>query len=616
MGSWFSRNVQFWGRGVVVLLLALLLSSLASGQPIPEDSTKRHVRGGRTHEVLVAIDDTFVYDTLPDPGVLNGILFPRVDERILQLVSRRETLGSMPMISSSRPWLQIRRRWRSPSLARGSTWSPSRAGREARRFDRESRSTENLSVPIDTVLTSQMSRWCGATIHRTASLSWVYRDGFHLYRTSVGGKLGFAINPVYGYELISTDDDRGQISRFTGGLRVEGGYAGKLRYMMDFRDHTESGNGPYDTRSQLYEDEWGSVDLKHNASTSYNTSESFVQWYGKDLSLAAGRGRFQWGPGQFGSLFLNSKNPPFDYLRFDGAFESEGPRSSAAVYYTFLHGFLQSSLPGDTLYYASDGRARYLNREKYLSAQRLEIRPRGNLIVAFSQSVIYGDRGVQLGYLTPLNFLYSVQHSNDDKDNFLMSFDGTWRPVAGLKLYGEALFDDIIVGELMNSAVTNKSAYTIGTQTIVPREVWNHFDLKLEYTHIRPFVYSHFFATNTYTHWYSPLGYTLEPNSEFMTAELTGSFYPFYLTLHASRQNHGANTETENVGGDIYLPSAGDAKADAPFLAGRFERTTRLGVRASFEALENLWLYGEGATFTKSRAADRFETRIGFGWNL
>ena len=49
------------------------------------------------------------------------------------------------------------------------------------------------------------------------------------------------------------------------------------------------------------------------------SSESFLQYYGRDLSISAGRGRFQWGPGRFGSLFLNAHTPPFDYVRFDAA---------------------------------------------------------------------------------------------------------------------------------------------------------------------------------------------------------------------------------------------------------------------------------------------------------
>ena len=350
-------------------------------------------------------------------------------------------------------------------------------------------------------------------------------------------------------------------------------------------------------------------------STSYDISESFLQYYGRDLSLTVGRGRHRWGPAHSGSLFLNSRMPSFDYARFDAAIESQ--QSARAVYYTFLHGWLESQVPEDTLYVGPTGRPRTLNAQKYLSAQRLEIRPRANLLVAFSQGVVYGDRGVQLGYLTPLNFLYSVQHSNDDKDNMVLSFDGTWRPVRGLKLYGEFFLDDVVVSELLSPTGNNKSAFTLGTELTRQLSPRTNLDGWVEYTLVRPIVYSHVFATNVYTHWTSPIGYTLEPNSEFVHAELRGSYYPLALTLSVSHQNHGANTATDNVGGDIHTPVSDAVKAgDYPLLAGHLERTLRAGATLEAELLPGLRLYTQATSVRVKGQQNRLEWMGGFGWNL
>ncbi|MFZ5432509.1 MAG: capsule assembly Wzi family protein, partial [Calditrichota bacterium] len=287
-----------------------------------------------------------------------------------------------------------------------------------------------------------------------------------------------------------------------------------------------------------------------------------------------------------------------------------------AIYYTFIHGWLESHLPEDTLYVNPDGRPRTLNAQKYLSAQRLEVRPRDNLLLGLSQGVIYGDRGVQLAYLTPVNFLYSVQHSQDDKDNFLLGFDGTWRPIRGLKLYGEALFDDIVVGDLTTSSGNNKSAYTVGFQGIIPADILRQFDATLEYTKIRPFVYTHFFASNIYTHWTSPLGYSQEPNSDYFTAQLRYTFYPVQASIMASRQRHGSNADGRNAGGDIYLPSYDGNSAIYPFLAGKLNKTSRFGVALNVELLPNLNLFGSGQVVKATNTSERFETNFGFGWNL
>lgn len=437
----------------------------------------------------------------------------------------------------------------------------------------------------------------------------LYRDHYHFYTFgSHEDAFAFSLQPVYGLEIIDTDDERGKISRFTGGFRVEAGYDAKLYGMVDFRDNTEAGNGPYNSRATLYEDNVPNVELKGDGSTSYDISESIIQYYGRNLAASAGRGRHQWGPGYFGGLILNGYAPPFDYARFDANF--------SRVSYTFLHGFLESLTAADTLYINPDTRPRTINAQKYLSAQRLEISPRNNLLLAFSQTVVYGDRGLQLGYLTPLNFLYSVQHSNDDKDNLLISFDGKWRPTAGLKLYGELLLDDVLVGDLFQGTGNSKNAYTLGVHGIVPRPIWEKFDARVEYTKIRPFVYSHFFEVNRYSHWTSPLGYTREPNSEFINLRLGASFYPLYLSAGYARQNHGANTADKNVGGSINEANYAGNNAEFPFLDGRFEHTETVSLTARFEVLPNLNLNFEVASISKSKLPDRTEWKAGFGWNL
>lgn len=551
---------------------------------------------------------------LDDGIVTRTLVFPLLSHSVYGYLDRLETATAMPLLTDIHPLIGV-----DYSIPE----EEDRKISESREFERY-RYESHIRGMLSGIGRSE-SEWHDQNPSRFLKLRdglvrrdrlplFLWHDGHHLIRGEwPRGGLTATLQPVYGFEVINTDDDRDQISRFTGGFRVEGGLWNRIHYLVDFRDHTESGNGPYFERSSLYEDRWAMVELKGGSSTSYDISESFIRYFSRNLAVTAGRGRHHWGPGQFGSLFLNSRMPPFDYVRFDAFAESKS--RSSAVYYTFLHGFLESQLAADTLYFSLDGRPRTINRQKYLSAQRLEVRPGSNLLLAFSQGVVYGDRGLQLGYLTPLNFLYSVQHSNDDKDNLLLSLDGKWRPVRGVKLYGEVLLDDVVVGDLMKSTGNNKSAYTVGVHLMNPRYFWRRFDLTGEYTKIRPFVYSHFFATNQYTHWTSPIGYTLEPNSEFMTVRFRGSFYPVTVTLQATRQNHGANDE-KNVGGDIYQPLTTGGDVEYPFLDGRFVRRVRIGIRITWEPLENLILFGESSLVEESGLDNRNETVFGFGWNL
>jgi hypothetical protein len=595
-------------KTVFVCLLTLGICGAEPGY------TQSQVRGARPGDMLVMVD----HGEPSEIGVPFYFQYPLVDHPVYNFLERLETTGEMPLLSNTKPYLGLKRH--PHYLQQASVDCP-----EVLRYSAEGRANMVAigSRPVGGVPRFGAWNW----LRRRFALSggqkdWFYGDGFHFARGAIDTTLTVTLQPVYGLESINTDDSRGRISRFTSGLRVEGGYARNLHFMMDFRDHTESGNGPYDSRAKLYQDRSAAVGLgPEKTSTSYDISESFLQYYGRDLSVTAGRGRHQWGPAHSGSLFLNSRMPPFDYLRFDAAIESQ--QSERAVYYTFLHGWLTAAdaqgngLPAGPADTSVTGRLRTLDTPKFISAQRLEVRPRGNLLLGFSQGVVYGDRGVQLGYLTPMNFLYSVQHSNDDKDNLVLGFDGTWRPVCGCKLYGELFLDDVVVRDLLTSSGNNKSAITLGSEFTRQISARLNLDLWTEYTRVRPFVYSHVFATNVYTQWTSPIGYTLEPNSEFVNTELRGTYYPFALTLSLSHENHGANTATRNVGGDIYTPVSDLIKGqDFPLLDGQLQRTLRLGVTLDCEVLPGLRLYTHATSFQIKGLPNRLEWIAGFGWNL
>ncbi|MBM3325303.1 MAG: capsule assembly Wzi family protein, partial [Calditrichaeota bacterium] len=379
--------------------------------------------------------------------------YPLTSHRFYDYLDRCQARGDIPLQSRIRPYLQFH----FDSL-QGDVFS----SREGRRFCSEGHARHfivdgRIEKPFE-------SGWSGFTdgigLNKYRSLRWLYATNHHFAAIRLEDEFACTYQPVYGIEGIWTEKNARGILRSTAGFRLEGGISRRIHFMVDFRDHGESGRGPYSRRDQLYEDRWAFVDLKDRAkSITYDISESFVQWYGRNASLTLGRGRHAWGPGQFGQLFLSSQGPPFDYARLDAVFRG---RRDAALHYTFLHGVLKASnVPGDTL--GSNGRPRIIDARKFLTAQRFELRPRSNMLLGFSQGVIYGDRGVELAYFTPVSFLYSLQHAQGDKDNLLLAFDASWRPVRGILTYGEFLFDDIVVDKLFTNDGRNKSAFTLGT---------------------------------------------------------------------------------------------------------------------------------------------------------
>ncbi len=542
--------------------------------------------------------------------------YPLLGHRFYDFLNRLEACGDAPLQSRIRPFLQFH----FDSLSTGSDatrgLSPLLYDREGRRFLGEGFTRHFIAEGrVGPSCESGWSSFLERTgIGKLKAFNWLYATNHHFAALRLEDKFVLTYQPVYGLEGIWSDPEARGIRRSTAGFRFEGGFSRAVHFMVDFRDHGESGRSPYNSRGQLYEDHWAFVDIEPGArSVSYDISESFVQWYGRNLSVALGRGRHQWGPGRFGQLFLSAEGPPFDYARLDAVLR--GPQG-LALYYTFLHGFLKPvDAPGDTLYILTNWRLRVIDARKFFAAQRFELRARSNLLLGFSQGVIYGDRGVELAYFAPLSFLYSVQHAHGDKDNLLLSFDATWRPFSGLTTYGELLIDDMAMAEFFTDSERNRSAFTLGLHAI-PLPSSRFFDAQAEYTRMRPFVYSHAFSVNRYMHWESPLGYTLEPNSEFITCQLRATSYPAQFGFRWQRQNHGANPPGQNVGGDITTPLLDSSSGSYPFLAGQLERTDRYSITALLELLENFLIEARVTHIDEPIGDSHIESAISVSWNF
>jgi hypothetical protein len=142
-----------------------------------------------------------------------------------------------------------------------------------------------------------------------------------------------------------------------------------------------------------------------------------------------------------------------------------------------------------------------------------------------------------------------------------------------------------------------------------------NIDATFEMAQLRPFVYTHQYPVNVYTHWTSPLGYFHPPNSETLFFDLRYRPHRRVL-LEASWTGlrHGQNTETYNAGGDILLPNEHDGPEDVPFLGGNLVKTNWLELKGNVELLVGLSLWGRGA-WIDIDGEDSWEWEVGFRFN-
>ena len=168
--------------------------------------------------------------------------YPYLSHPVFEFLERAETSQSIPLFSNSKPYLGLRESSRQP---RDTT------DRIVSLFQKEQRRYAQETLARHAVGRGISGRYDGEWLSMRRRIAddkpiarWLYDDGVHFVRWSLasGKDRNFAatFQPVYGFEYIDTDDARGTISRFTAGARIEGGYTEKLRFMVDFRDNTES----------------------------------------------------------------------------------------------------------------------------------------------------------------------------------------------------------------------------------------------------------------------------------------------------------------------------------------------------------------------------------------
>lgn len=436
----------------------------------------------------------------------------------------------------------------------------------------------------------------------------LYRDGVNLYYLNIKGYEA-EINPILQWDVL-TDSIGDVITIRTNGFNLKAGTPGGVGIYFDFRDHKETGRGPYygGERWKLYSDHADYVTMKGEDFAYYDLTRAVISLKLGGLRLNMGRGDHKWGSGRLGSLALSTNTPPFDFVsaRIDIA---------GLLRFSYLTGFLY---PYPEVFQTADtttgGHIRRLTERKMIAAHRLEVYPVKGVEIGFGESVIYGERGLELAYLNPINLYFSAEHNLGDMDNVSWFADFELNLLGGISLYGELFIDDMKTGELGTDYIGNKFAYLGGLFLVNPAGL-EDTDLTLEYARLDPFVYSHIYPINTYKNWNASLGHFLPPNSDgIFTAFRWKPLYALEAKLGYSLVRHGADTENEVVGGSIDTPPPVDGPLYIPFLSGERMEVSIWELSARWEPLENYSLAGS-FRLHKWSGGDQKEWRIIFGLN-
>ena len=296
-----------------------------------------------------------------------------------------------------------------------------------------------------------------------------------------------------------------------------------------------------------------------------------------NVSVQLGREDVTLGYGYGSKLILSGDNPAMDFIKFNFDY--------GIISYTSLH----ASTVG---YFSAD---RNQNYTKYFAHNHLKLKFNNLFDIGIGETMIYSGRGIELGYLSPIGFYKFIEMEIQDRDNGNLYFDLQTKFVKNLELQATFLLDENILSNLGDlEKFTNKTAYQVGAFWYQPLNI-NDLSLILEYTRIRPYVYTHFDIKNNYTAFGANLGHRIGPNADELMIRTNYNFNEWLRgTLEYRYQRKGNNiyaddgTLIKNVGGDIALTHGYVLPTDrAYFLDGERVNTNFFSAGFRFEPIRD-----------------------------
>lgn len=258
------------------------------------------------------------------------------------------------------------------------------------------------------------------------------------------------------------------------------------------------------------------------------------------ISVQLGREDLTLGYGYGSKLVLSGDNPTLDFIKFN-----------------FDYGIINfSSMHASTTgYFSRNIDERYT---KYLAFNRLKLKFENLFDVGIGETIVYSGRGIDLAYLSPVNFYKFTEMAIQDRDNGNLYLDLQTKFLKNLEIQATFLLDENILSHLEElDRYTNKTAYQIGAFWYQPFSL-SDLSLIVEYTKIRPYVYTHVDLKNNYTAFGANMGHRIGPNADELMTRLNYNFNEWIratLEYRYSREGNNIYDESgnliKNVGGDI-----------------------------------------------------------------
>ena len=363
----------------------------------------------------------------------------------------------------------------------------------------------------------------------------------------------------YNYDVKLIDDDDFNRTRRYYGIESVGSFTENFGYYFQFKKGHYFGNEDFIKENPYLS--WMDYGVYQDGNRFYQVDLNIeLDFKNPFLNISMGYGSFDIGRTISSSIILNSDVTPYGYFKFNKRFNI----------------FEYNGITSQLIPYRRTEPEEY--KSKSMAIQTIALNT-NQISLGVGNSIIYGDRTIDIAYSTPLAIYKIMDNKFHGVDNGLAFAFTEYRPISGLNIYANILLDDLTKSRFSTENWTSFTAFQGGVITqlsFLPVEIGG------EITTVGPSTYAHKSQHLTYQ------------QDDMMLGNINGSNF---LNIAARTRIHFARCSVlfyyENIqqGDRGNLLSDNFIQGEAKFLAGNFERKELFRTGLDIRLIPELYLF-------------------------
>lgn len=339
----------------------------------------------------------------------------------------------------------------------------------------------------------------------------------HAYRYDEGQTqlfLDLRVQQTFRFSRNRLNIDSENISETLGSVAVRGRLSASLFFAAEARNTMVLGQPDL---IENFDPQAGPIQVTVGAAAFKDQAIGYFAGKWGRLGVLIGRNQIGWGSWLQEQLGLSGSNEPMDLIQLHLDWQR--------FRFSYFHATLQG-----------------IADRRYLAGHRLDLWLSPGIQLGAYETVVYGGRGPEPGYLNPVVPYQIIEHQLGDRDNNTFGVDFNLFPLSGLRIFGEIFVDDLSFDKPLGTYWGNKLAYLAGLHWVRPFKTGTA-EFTFTYTRVDPFVFTHYDSLNIYAHYGQSLGTRLGPNADRLLARV--AYQPhrdvrLSLTFHRIRKGEGA----------------------------------------------------------------------------